>query len=119
MASIANDPRGRKRILFITPDGNRKAIRLGKASIKQAEALKVKIEQHVTAKITGVMDDETARWVATLDEVIHARLVTVGLVAKREKQSIVTLGGFIVDYIASRTDIKPGTRVQLKQASAN
>ncbi len=30
MASLANDPGGRRRILFVDSEGNRKAIRLGK-----------------------------------------------------------------------------------------
>jgi len=65
------------------------------------------------------MDDETARWVAGLDDAMHARLTAVGLFAKRYKQTSITLAGFIADYIASRTDIKPGTRTQLQQASQN
>ena len=30
MASVVNDPNGRKRILFVAPDESRKAIRLGR-----------------------------------------------------------------------------------------
>ena len=44
MASLCKDPNGRKRILFVTGDGSRKAIRLGKTSIKQAESFKIKME---------------------------------------------------------------------------
>ena len=65
MASIVNDLNGRKRIQFIASDGVRRAVRLGKASMKQAEAFKTKVEQLVTASITGhPPDDETARWMA-------------------------------------------------------
>lgn len=41
MASVIADPNGRKRILFVASDGSRKAIRLGKATAKQADAFKV------------------------------------------------------------------------------
>ena len=39
MASIVNDPNGRKRILFVAPDGKRKTIRLGKIDRKSAESI--------------------------------------------------------------------------------
>ena len=42
MASIVRDPNGRKRILFFNADGNRKVIRLGKMSQRQAEAVKLR-----------------------------------------------------------------------------
>jgi hypothetical protein len=38
MASIVNDPNGRRRIQFVSPDGKRKTIRLGKIDRKTAEA---------------------------------------------------------------------------------
>lgn len=53
----------------------RKAIRLGKATAKQAAAFKVKPEQLVAANITGSMDDETARWLGGLDERIALGLL--------------------------------------------
>ena len=39
MASIANDPNGQKRIIFVAPDGSRKAIRLGKVDLSSAESV--------------------------------------------------------------------------------
>ena len=119
MASIASDPNGRKRILFVGPDGIRRPIRLGKASMKQAEAFKVKVEQLVSAKITGAMDDETARWVAGLDAVAHEKLAAVGLIPERHRQAAVKLGQFLADYRTARTDIKPSTRRHLVQAADN
>jgi hypothetical protein len=49
MATIGSDPNGRKRILFVAGDGTRKTIRLGKASMRQAETFKVKVEDLVGA----------------------------------------------------------------------
>ncbi|MHC4519041.1 MAG: tyrosine-type recombinase/integrase, partial [Planctomycetota bacterium] len=66
MASIGKDKGGRKRILFVAEDGSRKTIRLGKASMRQAEAFKVKVEALVAARLTGNIDPETARWIAGL-----------------------------------------------------
>jgi len=53
MASIARDPGGKKRILFMNGDGNRKTIRLGKTSLKQAEAFKIKLEALIAARFSG------------------------------------------------------------------
>ena len=76
--------------------------------MKQAEAFKVKVEQLVSGKITGVMDDETARWVAGLDHVMQQKLAAVGLVSKRES---LQLGPFLDGYVRERCDTKAGTRV--------
>lgn len=115
MASIGNDPNGHRRILFVAGDGSRKTIRLGKVTMKQAEAFKVKAEALIGAGITGNMDDETSRWLAAMDDRMHARLAAVGLV-KTRAPSRVLLGTFIDEYLAQRTDLKPGTIVVMKQA---
>ena len=49
MATIGNDPNGRKRILFVAGDCSRRTVRLGKATMKQAEAFKVKVEALIGA----------------------------------------------------------------------
>ncbi|MHC4618383.1 MAG: tyrosine-type recombinase/integrase [Planctomycetota bacterium] len=108
MASVISDPNGRKRIQFVAGDGTRKTLRLGKATMRQAEAIKPKIEQLVLAStgITGVVDDETAKWMTGLDEVIYGKLAAVGLVAERHSAK---LGAFIDAYIRERKDVKSGT----------
>lgn len=83
MASIGSDPNGHRRILFMAGDGKRKTIRIGKATAKQAEAFKVKVEALVTGAFTNI-DDETARWLAGLDDAIYGRLAAVGLVPERQ-----------------------------------
>lgn len=116
MATIGADSNGRKRILFVAGDGSRKTVRLGKATAKQAEAFKVKLESLIAAGITGSMDDETARWVAGLDDKMHARIAAVGLAKPRQPAGAKTLGPFIDGYLAGRNDIKPNTRIGLGQA---
>jgi len=116
MASIGKDPNGRKRILFVDQDGSRKTIRLGKASMKQALAFKVKLEAVVSSRFNGSMDDETARWIAGLPEDAHGKLAAVGLVEPRKSM---ILGLFLEDYISGRTDVKPATLVNLGHTQRN
>lgn len=113
MATIGDDPNGRKRILFVSGDGKRRTIRLGKASQRQAEAFRVKVESLIGAGITGSVDDETSRFVAALDDTIHARLAAVGLVKARNR-SAMPLGAFLDAFFASVT-VKASTATTYKQ----
>ena len=116
MASIGNDKGGRKRVLFVAPDGRRKTIRLGKVSKRIAETAKFHIEGLLTAKLAGHSPDpETAKWLAGTGDVLYKRLSKVGLVSPRSSQSSVMLGDFLNSYIDSRTDIKPQTKKNLQQ----
>jgi integrase len=109
MASIANDPNGRRRILFIGADGQRRPIRLGKMSRRKAEAIKVKVEDLVASGIAGhAPDDETSRWLAGLDDQLRDKLARVGLLASRPKT---TLGAFIDGYTGQRVDVKASTKL--------
>ena len=107
MASISKQPNGRKTIQFVGPDGKRRSIRLGKVSLRTAEAVKVRVEQLAAAAISGhAVDDETARWLSKIDSVMAGKLVRVGLILQRESA---TLREFIDNYINSRVDVKPNT----------
>jgi integrase len=118
MASICDDPGGRRRILFI--DGTRKSIRLGKVSKREAEEVKNKVEASIAAKTMGVsIDGETARWFAGISDKLHRKLAAKGLVSSRQpaespKQSGV--GDWIETYIAGRTDAKPRTVLNMRAA---
>jgi integrase len=129
MASIGQDPGGRKRILFVAGDGSRKTVRLGKASRKQAEAFKIKLENLVAGRLTtGAIDDETARWVASLEDSMHAKLAAVGLLEPRVAVPTTPaapalpepcLGELLDGYIQARDDVKPNTRIVLSQSRRN
>src|SRR5688500_2932260 len=80
-----SDPNRRKRIQLVGGDGRARTIRLGIATEKQAESVKVKVEQIVSASITGVMDDEVSRWLASRDDQTHRRLCAVGLAKPRQQ----------------------------------
>ena len=116
VASISKDKRGNRSIQFIGTDRERKrkTVRVGKCSQRQAEAVKVHVERLVHAKITGHPPDaDTARWLTTIDDKLADRLARVGLIDKRDAS---TLKEYLDAYVASRTDVKPGTRTQYGQA---
>jgi len=111
MASVANDPAGRRRVLFVDPEGKRKTIRLGKTSRRGAEAVKFRVEQLLAAKLTGqAVESDTARWVAELTPAMADKLARVGLIPKAERKTAATLKHFIEGYITRRTDTSPDTR---------
>ncbi len=114
MASISNDPNGRRRILFIDSQGNCKTIRLGKVSQRHALAFKVKLEDLVSAKNIGhAPSDETTLWLMSLDDDTYDRLFKVGLVQRRGSA---TIGVFTRSYIDGRMDIKLSTRTNMNRA---
>ena len=49
MASLVNDPGGKRRIQFVSPDGTRRTIRLGKTTKRIALAFKLRVEHLVNA----------------------------------------------------------------------
>jgi integrase len=120
MASIANDPGGKRRILFLDKNGDRKTIWLGKVSKRTANEIKTWVEAINTAAIAGhSIDGETAKWLADIGDALHAKLTKVGLVTPRQLAVPVEptrLGAFLESYIVGRTDIKPRTRINLDLA---
>jgi len=109
MASISNDPNGRKRILFLLPDGQRKAIRLGKCDIKTAMAIKVKLESLLAAKLTGTpIPQDVATWLGSISDELHDKLAKVGLVGPRQKVSV---GEWVKKWLETKRSqgYKPGS----------
>jgi integrase len=117
MASVANDPNGRKRILFVDADENRKAIRLGKIDRKSADAIARHVEALLSAKIGGQpVPRDTAAWQATIGAALHDKLARVGLVHHRQDNGDApALGPFVDAFLAGRCDLKPNTRVAFIQ----
>src|SRR3954452_19637876 len=105
MASICNDPNGRRRIQFVAPDESRKAIRLGKCDRKGAEAIARHVEALLAAKIGGQpVPRDTAVCLAGIGATLRDRLAAVGLVEAPKRAA---LGEFLRSYILSRPDVKP------------
>ncbi|MDP6718038.1 MAG: hypothetical protein QGF59_05280, partial [Pirellulaceae bacterium] len=111
MASLCQDKKtGRRRILFVAPDGVRKTVRLGTTTKRDAESFKGWLERLLAAKLTNsAIDRDAATWLAKLSGVMYDRLVAVGLAEPRESVVIPTLGEWFSDYSARRTNWKPNT----------
>ncbi len=109
MASITREANGRRTIQFVGTDGKRRSIRLGKMSQRMAEAIKTKVEHlAAAAESGGPLDSETARWVAEIGDDLADKLAAVSLIPERERA---TLGDFLQEYIMSRIDVKPASKV--------
>ena len=117
MASISKQPNGRKTIQFVAPDGKRRSIRLGKASLRAAEAVKLKVEHLVSHLNTKhALDAETAKWVSEIPDELRDKLTAVGLVGRRETA---TIGEFMQDFIDRRKDVKVATKTVWRQVKKN
>jgi integrase len=117
VASIANDPNGRRRILFVAPDESRKAIRLGKCDRKSAEAIARHVEALLAAKIGGQsVPRDTAAWLTEIGNTLKEKLAAVGLIEAPKRAA---LGEFLRSYILSRPDVKPATREVWQQPCRN
>ena len=122
MASVIDDPGGKRRISFVGPEG-RKTIYLGKVSRKAADSVNLRVEAILAANEQGQpLDFETAGWLARLPDTFYRKLAASGLVSPREPKpeaKAVALGVFLKEYVDGRTDIKPRTRINLDQARGN
>ena len=123
MASVCKDPDGRKRIQFTGKDRKRSTIRLGKMGIKTAQAIASRVEALTVAAVANLpWDTDLASWVRDVDAALYGKLQAVGLVPPRPEQGravALTLGPFLESYIAGRTDVKPRTRINLRQAQGD
>ena len=118
MATIGNDPGGRRRILFVGPAGKRHTIRLGKVSERIAQTMLLKVESLLTAKVARQpVDRETAVWLAEIDDRLHDRLARAELAPRRTSATTApaTLDAFLDGYIKSRAKLKPNTTRNLEQ----
>ena len=110
MASVINDPNGRKRIQFVAPDGTRKTIRLGRVDRKTAESICRQVEHLLSAQLSGQpIPRETAAWLGSIGEKLRQRLCRAGLIDDPLSGRSLTLKEFLEGYLAERTDLSPGT----------
>jgi len=106
VASIARDPGGRKRILFVGPDGKRKPIRLGKMTMRAAEIVKRHVENLLAANDSRTsLEPDTACWLADIPDDLADKLARAGLPIPKRQTAIP--GAFLAEYINGRTDVKP------------
>ena len=116
MASISRDTNGTKRLQFIDGDGDRRTVRLGRASVKAAESFRLRVEALLaTRQLHQSPDAELCEWLHELPERMHQRLARVGLVESRTKAAVVTLG-MLLDRFDAAAVVKPSTRATYKQS---
>ncbi len=106
MASVNKDTKGWQ-VLFVDPRGDRRQIRPGKGTNK---ATAQQISRHVDELVacgasTGTLNRQTALWLASIGDVLHAKLANAGLVEERHTG---TLAEFVSWHIKSPTDVKSG-----------
>ncbi len=124
MASISNDPGGNRRILFVSPDGKRKAIRIGKCSKRDAESIRFRVESLLASAIRNQpVDRDTATWLEGVQPKMREKLVQAGLLAPTGMDLLnrqPTLEKFLDDYMDRYgSQRKPGTREVWRQVMEN
>src|SRR5262245_14393354 len=100
MASVVNDPNGRKHILFVDAEENRRPIRLGKMDRKSADAIARHVEHLLNARINGgTVPRETAAWLSGIGTKLRDKLAAVALVDAPKRAA---LGEFLDVFIVNR-----------------
>ena len=114
MASITTRKNGSRFITFRNARGIPRHITFGKVAKRYAESVKVRVEDLASASIHGhAPSDDTARWLASLDDRLYGKLSAVDLVPEREHA---TIGALVQNYIAQREDdLKPESIRKLRQ----
>jgi integrase len=124
MASISTDSKtGFRTVQLVGQDGKRRSIRLGAASLKTAEEVKRRVEYLASAKAADIaIDLDTSKWLAKIDDELHARLVKADLTQPRKQAepapTCPALATFLAGYVDGRTDHKPNTTKTINQARA-
>lgn len=118
MASISHAANGTRSIHFRDPSNKKmRAIRLGHVTQKEAESFKHRLERLIFSRTAGTAPEpDIAKWVAELDSRIAVLLAKWEFIAPRLDISSPNLISFVDDYIKSRTDTKPRTRLNHLQA---
>jgi integrase len=114
MASLSTDKKnGHRLIQFLHPaTSDRRTLRLGKMTMREAESFKTKLERVLFCKTAGTTPEaEIAAWVNSLDKRMATKLTELGLIAARTVDTGKPLGRFLDDYFAKRIDVKASTQV--------
>lgn len=105
----------RFRVVFRPAGGGRKTLWLGQVTRKQAENVRRGVDALLAAREAGgSLDRQTLGWLADLSPGLRAKLAAAGLVEEKRR---VTVAELVADFLASRSNVKPGTMVNLRQAT--
>jgi integrase len=117
MASIVNDPNGRKRIQVQRPDGRRGTIRLGQMSTRDAEKILTHVRALESAALSNTsLDASVIAWLRGISPRLHKRIAANKLCDPRGKATPNTLQAVIDAFVARRSDVKPQTKLVWQQA---
>jgi integrase len=117
MASISNDPGGR-RLQFIGLTGKRQTVRLGRMNGKQADTARTRVETILAdLRLRRAHDADTCRWIAELDPKLLRRLQRVGLVDGTGSESV-TLRQ-LLDRFFDHLNVKPITSLGYQPTRAS
>ncbi|MCA9049655.1 MAG: site-specific integrase [Planctomycetaceae bacterium] len=112
MASVSTDTNGRRRIIFVMPDGRRPALYVGEISKAEARNIGRHVDHLVRCSKTGEESRRsTQEWLCRLSDEwpkLADKLCELGLLNNGHKPDEV-FADFVENYIGSRKDVKPGT----------
>jgi len=116
MSSIANDKNGTRRISFRDAAGVGRTIRLGKCTLRGAEAVRVRVDELLAAQFNQhAPSKETSNWLSKLSDRLHDRFVRAKLV---EPRTGTTLKDWLDGIIKEKErDLKPRSVYKLKQTA--
>ncbi len=120
MASIAWEGKARNyaKLTYRDASGKQKSIRLGQCSKRAAEQALVGFERVQQAFRTGTtIHPDGVRWLESIDDRLHARVVKHGMTEPRKGALTVTLGELLAAFFGG-VDVKPSTLVRMKQAQS-
>ena len=119
MAWIKTKTNGSKSIEWEVGPGNRATLALGTKSKTIAGRMLTRVERLRELVGTGMpMDDETIKWLGSLSDTLHGRIVVLGLASPRAAAQIVTLSALMEAFFAA-VSVKAASLVRMKQARAN
>ena len=109
-----------KVVYFCDVGGKRQKLHLGEVSKEQGRTVKLMVEKLVFAARTRTAPpDEVASWVAPLVGPVRERLEQFGLIVPLERPGRARLADFTRGYIDGRSDLKPGSLVNLERVRSD
>lgn len=117
MAGIGREgKRGRlKRILFRDAKGRQQSLRLGDCAERTAQNALAGLERVLEAhRVGSTIHPDGIRWLESIDDRIHARVVRLGLTEPRKPAEAQRLGA-LLDRFEAALVVKPGTKATYRQ----
>jgi len=112
MVTLSRDKWGAFEAQFTWPDGSAVSIPLGRLSERQAENVRYYVERLIVSSETAAIPSPvTTEWIARAPEELRKHLEWLGLVEVANRRRIPTLAEWLQEYIDSRSDVRPATRV--------